>query len=155
MSAGRRVRAATAAWLAASLLVTSGCYYYAPAAAGGAPVDARVRATVRGSGMAPLTSVLGPNVRVVHGRVLADSGEVLQLQVNRIVTTDGTEVPMQGVTASMRREWLEEVATEQLARRRSWVAAGAVVAAVAIIGVSFSALGRQDDGPVVIRPDPQ
>jgi hypothetical protein len=135
------------------LLSTTACYTHRPLAT---PVPApatRVVAEVTDSGTVAMSNAIGPGAVEVEGVVATASDEVWNLQLVRVDHRDGRSIPWNRETVAFPRHLLTNAMERQLDRKRSWFAAGAIVAGALIAARLFTLIGADD--PTDENPLPQ
>lgn len=113
----------TAAAALASLAVANGCYSYLPAPAGPINPESTTRIYLTSNGSAGLTHVLGPDVLMVDGHVLAATDSTLRLSVTSLERVNRDPDRWAGEPVLIPRTYVDRLAIRQLDRTRTAVAA--------------------------------
>ena len=152
---GRHARAALSCALA-GLTALGGCYRYTPMSdAPGTGSDVRIHLTP--SGTTSLAPVLGAGTTSISGRIIsaADSGVVIAVS-----ETSGPRgrVPWAGEHIALPRDVLGSAERRSMDRRRTVKVVAVGVGAAAVMALLVNSIasraGGDDDGTVVIPPEP-
>ena len=141
----KRLRAVVAGLL--FLPWATGCYTYVPLWQGTPRAGTLVAVGLSDRGRAELANRIGPGVRQLTGRVATLSDSSLTLAVSS-VTYIGPGAPMtwNGEMVVIPREVVSGIQERRLSKSRSWIAAGAAVAAIALIS-TIAIAGFGSDPP--------
>lgn len=147
MGGGRRLVVTAAA------VLSMGCHHTAPITAVPA-VGARVTVTLTPDGSGALARELGPNVSVAEGRVQATRGDTIVLTLIRTEQSNGIDNLWQGQPVAVPRSAVAAMTERRLDRKRSWLAAGAIVGLAVLAAVRLSGGGQVGEiGPIVTPPN--
>ena len=127
----RRVRAAIASLLLS--LQLAGCYHYVPARTTHLPSGTRVALRLTDQGRVALTDALGPGVRRIEGHLESSSDTALVLSVAAVEHLDlPVPVKWRGDRVSVSRSLVSDVEEWRIAKGRSWLMAGLLVAGAVV-----------------------
>lgn len=119
---------------ALALSTTGGCYTYVPVQAAAPAPGTEVALSVTDRGRIDLTRQMGSGVRRLQGRLMSSTDSTIMLSVSAVEYLDSpTPVRWAGETITVDRNVLVEVSERRLSRSRSWVAAGVVAVAAAVV----------------------
>jgi hypothetical protein len=144
----RRARALACVALATHLAATQlACYAWVPAGADGDGVGtlapgSRVALELNDAGRVALASTLAPSITRVEGTLVDASGDPLTLSLTGYAQIRGGFTQLTGDTVRVRREHVASLRRRELSRRRTWLAVGAGVVAVAAFVASRGLSGR-------------
>ena len=135
--------------VAATLLVSTGCYTMQPVSEQPFPVGITVELVINDAGRAALRSMMGPEVAKVQGRLVQKDSTGYTVAVTQLgLLRDGTQV-WSGERVSIKSEYVNSVAERRFSRGRTAVVTAAVLGVVAIVftqSIKGSLFG--DDGKV-------
>ena len=141
----KRLRAVVAGLL--FLPWATGCYTYVPLWQGTPQTGTLIAVGLSDRGRAELANRIGPGARQLTGRVAGLSDSSLTLAVSS-VTYIGPGTPMiwNGEMVVIPRDVVSGIQERRLSKTRSWLAAGAAVAAIALIS-TLAITGFGSDPP--------
>jgi hypothetical protein len=93
------------------------------------------------SGTTNVARYVGPNVRQVYGDVRENSGGGLIIALRSVTDRQAIETPWAGESLAIPRAEIVSIRERRLSRRRSWVLATAVTAALLAGARAFGVLG--------------
>ena len=135
--------------VAATLLVSTGCYTMQPVSEQPFPVGITVELVINDAGRAALRSMMGPEVAKVQGRLVQKDSTGYTVAVTQLgLLRDGTQV-WSGERVSIKSEYVNSVTERRFSRARTAVVTAAVLGVVAIVftqSIKGSLFG--DDGKV-------
>lgn len=138
----------------AMALMTNGCYTFAPRGpAVDLPLDARVAARLTTRASADYVERLGPDVDRVDGTIARVSGDSVELRVLRTRNRDGDWAMWSGEPVTFGVNDFSAVGERRFSRSRTFVAAGAMIAAVVLI-LTSDLFGLGGEGSSEPRPIP-
>jgi hypothetical protein len=146
---GRRLAVATAALP----LLAGGCYSSRPLDLSALPPGQVVTLTLTPVGTDALTGVIGPQVERLEAELVRASSDSLDLRLLRTTRQDGREDPWQRQRVQVARGQVSAVAERRLDKKRSWLAAAALLAVVVALGAAVSTAGTDGSEPQPI-PSP-
>jgi hypothetical protein len=150
------IRRGAALALAAVVPTLVGCYEYAPLPTAVAPAGHLVELEINDQGRAGLTDRFGPGVVGIEGRLVAQQGNELVLNIFRVSQLSGEKSQWAGETTRLDRGYVSTIKGRQFsASRTSLVAlAGAAVIGFAIFnhGLLGSFSGPTSEPPPVDPP---
>ncbi len=142
----RPLRRACATAVAASLFpFLNGCYTYKRVAATQPPQGTEVSLTITDQGRVGLGDRMGSGVRRVNGRVVNPSDSAWVVRVSSVEMLAGGKSHWSGEEVRLPRAYVGEVATREFSRKKTWLAAGITIGALAatIGAVSLIASGYE------------
>ncbi len=122
---------------AAPAVLLTACYQYTATPVADAPTAREVRVALTEDAAARLAATLGPRAAVLEGRVVARSDTAIDLAVETIRRTNGSEESWGNARVVLPRAALASVQVQRFAAvRTAAVVVGAVVGSI-LIGRSF------------------
>ncbi|HZO17519.1 MAG TPA: hypothetical protein VFB46_00935 [Gemmatimonadaceae bacterium] len=116
------------------LSTTAGCYTYVPVRAAAPAPGTEVTLSVTDRGRLDLARQMGSGVRRLQGRLMSSTDSTIMLSVSAVEYLDSpTPVRWAGEAITVDRNVLVDVSERRLSRSRSWVAAGVVAVAAALV----------------------
>lgn len=135
--------------VAATLLVSTGCYTMQPVTGQPFPLGMTVELAINDAGRVALRPLMGPEVVKVQGRLVQLDSAGYTLAVTQLgLLRDGTQV-WSGERVSIKSEYVTSAAERRFSRGRTAVVTAAVMGVVAIVftqSIKGSLAG--DDGKV-------
>ncbi len=131
----------------------SGCYTVRPVMNPDVSAGTQLVAEVTDRGRVELSEMLGPGALRVHGRLASATDSTYVLQVSKVDYLSGVESYWTGERVSLNRNYIGRLGERRLSRTRSWLAAGVVTAAVAVVAATVS-LVANGLGKGAKRPTP-
>jgi hypothetical protein len=145
----RRARAISALVLLIPHL--SACYQYVPVVTTQLPTGTRVSLGLTDPGRVALSDAVGPGVQRIEGQLLNTSDTAVVLSVLAVQHVDlGVPVKWRGERVAISRNFVSDVREWRLAKGRSWLLAGIIVAgAIAASTIAITGFGGDpgDDRP--------
>lgn len=127
----RRICAAASAVCLFPLL--TGCYTYRQSVSTEIGPGTDVSLTITDEGRVKLAERLGRGVLRVNGRVVAPVDSVWELRVFSVDNIGGGKTHWAGEDVRLSRTVVSDVATREFSRRKTWLAVGITVGAVALL----------------------
>ena len=133
------------------VLLLAGCYRYVPLE--GAPAGSDVRLYLTPDGARAVEPVLGPQTRLVAGRLGAEQDGSVAVAVSSTTSSHGITTSWVGDLVTIPRDAIARAQLRVLDRRRTALVAGGVVLA-AITGFAVMELGGGGQGTGGTTPTP-
>jgi hypothetical protein len=131
----------------ATILVTSGCYYYQPVARDVARPGTILSLALTDSGTSHFWPYLGPDVGIVRGRLLDKDDHEITLSVASVGLRHGQDLFWKGETVAVQQEFVAFVQERRLSTGRTILAASGSVAAFVALFVTLRHTGVGAGGP--------
>jgi hypothetical protein len=132
--------------MAASTVVSGGCYRYTPIDSPSSALGSEVRVRLTDAGAVTLGPLVGNRIELVDGVIssVADSG--LTLSVTSTTDRLGVEVPWKGEAVLFPNSALAGVERRSLDRGKSYLVGGITAGLVAAVGIGFGISGSGGGG---------
>lgn len=142
--------------LAGLVLAAAGCYTYVPldTSASALPVGERLSFGITDRGRSEMASRMGPGVLRIEGTLVQATEEAVLLRVWQISQIDGGTSRWAGEDVRLDRQFVASVSSRRLQRTRTWITAGAAVAALGYFVQSQGLFGSFVDGGGDSNPPP-
>ncbi len=127
--------ASVVAWAA------TGCYYYQPLATPDPAPGTYLSATITDTGADHLARTIGPDVRSVRGRLVSSDGGALTLAVTGVSLHHGENITWKGEAVTVNREYVIQLDQRRLAKGRTILIAGALIASMVTTYRVFQGVG--------------
>jgi hypothetical protein len=145
-----RRRLIASVW-ATSLLLQQGCYNSVPVVGASMIPAGEVTITVNDRGRTMLGSRLGTLLDNLTGRIVRADSTQVEIAVSTATDVRGTMARWGGERFVIPREGIGTMVEKKVAKKRSWMLAGAIVAGLAVILITIKSVGKGDRNP---DPDP-
>jgi len=132
--------------LASTMVSQLACYEYHAITMANAPVGHPVRLTLTDRGTVELAALIGPQITALDGQVVVPGDSVVRLRVSSVINRVGYTTTWSGEEVRVPSTYVASIERRSLNRRKSWVAGGLSVAAVAAIGGAFALIGGRSGG---------
>jgi len=132
----------TAAVMAASTVMSGGCYRYTPIDSQSPALGSEVRVRLTDAGAVTLGPLVGNRIELVDGRIASVSDTALKLSVTGTTDRLGVEVTWKGEEVTFPRSALAGLERRSLDRGKSYLVGGIAAGVVAAVGVGFSITGN-------------
>jgi hypothetical protein len=144
----RTFRRSLRVWCCAAVLPFAGCYVYRPVVAPLAP-GTRIALELNDRGRAGVADSLGPELTHVEGELVSRTDSLYVLRVSRVRDIRGDRTRWRGEPASVRQEFVKDVAIRELSKQRTAMLVGGIAIAAVTFVVTRDLLGfggSDDDG---------
>lgn len=141
-----RTRRGLAVTVAASLVWVVGCFGYVTQKPGGSLAGCEAELSLSDSGAVVLAPVVGPHAEALVGRVLADSGVTVVLELDRVRQRDGSEVEWRGERVHVSRTLITDIGTRRFSPSRSAFLGGLVGVGLIAARQAFQGKGSGGGG---------
>lgn len=150
----RRITALVAAMLL--LPGATGCYESHAARTTVLPAGTQVSLSITDRGRVALGPQMGEGVVRLNGRVAQASDSLYVVRVSSVDYLAAPTGHWAGEEIKVPRDYVASVAERRLSRKRSWVMAGIVVGAIAVVaaGIKIIGGGGVSDGTIPDNPPP-
>jgi hypothetical protein len=149
----RPLRRSCAVALAVSLFpFLNGCYTYNRVAPTQLPHGTDVSLTITDQGRVGLGDRMGTGVMRVNGRVVTPSDSAWVVQVSSVEMLTGGKTHWSGEEVRLPRAYVGEVGTRELSRKKTWLAAGVTIGAVAATVAAVSLIAHGFEGSDATPP---
>ena len=132
--------------MAASTVVSGGCYRYTPIDSPSMALGSEVRLRLTDAGAVQLAPLVGNRIELIDGRIYSVADTGLTLAVTGTTDRLGVEVPWKGEQVTFPRSALAGVERRSLDRGKSYLVGGIAAGLVAAVGVGFSITGNGGGG---------
>ena len=149
----RRITALVA--VAVLLPNVTGCYESLAVRTSVVPVGTDVTLAITDRGRVALGKQLGEGVARLTGRVANASDSVYVVKVSSVEYIAAPIGHWAGEEINVSRDYIASVSERRLSRKRSWLAAGIIVGAIAVVslGIKIIGGGGVSDGRIPDNPD--
>jgi hypothetical protein len=130
----------------------NGCYTYKRVATTQLPQGTDVSLTITDQGRVGLGDRMGPGVMRVNGRVVDPSDSAWVVRVSSVEMLAGGKTNWSGEEVRLPRAYVGEVGTRELSRKKTWLAAGITIGAVAATVAAVSLIAHGFEGSDVTPP---
>jgi hypothetical protein len=150
----RRVTALVA--VAVLLPNVTGCYESLAVRTSVVPAGTDVSLVITDRGRVALGPKLGEGVTRLNGRVADASDSVYVVKVSSVEYAASPIGHWSGEEINVSRDYIASVAERRLSKKRSWLMAGIVVGAIAVVSLGIKILGggSVSDGTIPDNPPP-
>lgn len=143
----RRLRQISAAASAACLFpFLTGCYSYTKAVTGAVPPGTDVSLAITDQGRVGLSERIGSGVLRVNGQVVNPADSTWVVRVSSVEMMTGGKSHWAGEEVQLPRSYVSDVATREFSRKKTWLAVGVTVGALALIVGAVSLIGGGFEG---------
>ena len=146
-----------AAVAAACLLpYLTGCYVSRPTVAAAVSPGTELSLAITDAGRVALGERLGSGVLRINGRLVAPPDTAFRVRVLSLEFLNGEKTHWAGEEIQVPSSYVANISSREFSRTRTWLAAGIVVGAVAVVVATTSLVGggSESEGPKV-PPDGQ
>ncbi len=125
----------------AAAFIGASCYSYRPITTLAPEPGSYVAARLTDVGSRELARYVGPNVFVLRGRYVGESGEAVLVSVSSVELQRGDEVPWAGEQVALPNSYIASLEVRQLAKGRSVLLAGIGAGGLVITSLAFRLIG--------------
>jgi len=140
------IRSLAAAVMAASTIVSGGCYRYTPIDSQSPTLGSEVRVRLTDAGAITLGPLVGNRIELVDGRIASISDTALTLSVAQTTDRLGSEVTWKGEQVTFPRATLAGLERRSVDKGKSYLVGGLAAGLVAAVGIGFSISGNGGGG---------
>lgn len=113
------------------------CFQSVPVSTGAPSVNREVVVELNERGSLELAPLLGAQLKEVHGRVVAFEGGTYEMAVDQTVSRGGIETLWRGESASIKSEYVRQLAQRTLDKKRTTIFTVIIVSSALLLATLF------------------